>query len=109
MLQPTSEQSVQSNRFYCEVMKPLESAESPQRLRVVGRSSISSIPPPDPALIYTLKRESDTKSDGSASKKSETLSDALCNSYKFVVNYGVFEANFEWLPCEVNIAEVWHD
>lgn len=34
----------------------------------------------------------------------EAYSDELCNSYKFVVNYGVFEQNFEWLPIEVNSA-----
>lgn len=100
MRKSISEQSSQSNRFKQEVMMPLERAESPQRRRVVGRSSISAIPPPPPDIIFSPRSESDNK--GAVTKRSESLCDVLCNSYKFVVNYGVFEPNFEWLPCEVH-------
>lgn len=96
MRKATSEQSKQ---FKLEKMKPLENieTESSKKLRAKGRSSIKAIPAPDPKIIYK-KKEIKKKEPEIVD---ETLSDVLCNSYKFVVNYGVFESNFEWLPCEV--------
>lgn len=64
-----------------------------------GRTSLSSIPPINPSIIYNQRREVQEKSENEI--ESESLGDKLCNSYKFVVNYGVFEPNFEWLPEEV--------
>lgn len=93
--------SEHSNRFKLEVMLPLESIESPPSGRGAGRSSFSAIPPPNPAIIFAPKCETVDKQQEKAPSESENLCNMLCNSYKFVVNYGVFEPNFEWLPCEV--------
>lgn len=82
-------------------MKPLESEENLQRRRAIGRSSLSSIPPADLKTIFAPKKPVEQKIAENPPKESEVLCDALCNSYKFVVNYGVFEPNFEWMPCEV--------
>lgn len=81
---------------------PLESKEEPKKARAVGRSSLSSIPPINLSNIFNYKPEQKIVE---VTQKSETLCDALCNSYKFVVNYGVFEPNFEWMPCEVKKKE----
>lgn len=82
-------------------MKPLESEQTLQRRRVVGRSALSSIPPPDPKNMFAPKKQVEQKIAEDPPEESEALCDVLCNSYKFVVNYGVFEPNFEWMPCEV--------
>lgn len=95
--------SEHSNKLKLDTMKPLESDESSPRRRVTGRSSISSIPPPNPATLYVPKCATEKKKDEKPTPASESLCDVLCNSYKFVVNYGIFEPNFEWLPCEVNL------
>lgn len=69
-----------------------------------GRCSFFSIPPPKLNNIYkqitTIQKKS--KEEILIEKKKESLADELCNAYRFVVNYGVFEANFEWLPNEVS-------
>ncbi|CRK86973.1 CLUMA_CG000786, isoform A [Clunio marinus] len=95
----------QSIKFKQQMMKSAESDEnSSQRVRKTGRSSISSIPPPNPVIVRSSKENSaKNKALEEATKKSENLCDVLCNSYKFVVNYGVFESNFEWMPCEILI------
>jgi hypothetical protein len=71
--------------------------------RVRGRSSFFSIPPPKLDNIYrqitTVQKFSKEELD--EQKKKEDLATQLCNAYRFVVNYGVFEANFEWMPNEV--------
>jgi outer membrane phospholipase A len=93
--------SEQSNRFKLDFMMPLKKAEtkgSEKQVVKKGRSSITAIPTPDPKNIFNKIPE---KINTEPEEKSENLSDSLCNSYKFVVNYGVFEPNFEWLPCEV--------
>lgn len=90
--------SEQSNRFKLEVMLPLEVCEK-NLPKKHGRTSLSSIPPINPSIIYNQKREVQEKTENEI--ESESLGDKLCNSYKFVVNYGVFEPNFEWLPEEV--------
>lgn len=94
--------SEQSNKFKLESMMPLQNSgtESTKKRQTKGRSSIAAIPPPDPKIIFT-KKEGKKKEEPEV--KTETLNDELCNSFKFVVNYGVFESNFEWLPCEVKI------
>lgn len=100
MSKPASEQC---NRFMLKVMKPLEKEESPQEVRKSGRSSFSSIPPPDLSVIFKKKTKQKTIEVVEEVKpQSENLIHELCNSYKFVVNYGVFEPNFEWLPLEVS-------
>lgn len=92
--------SEQLNRIKLDVMLPLENRdESPPKKH--GRLSIGSIPPIDPSIIYTQKRAVQKKTENQTTE-SESLGDVLCNSYKFVVNYGVFEPNFEWLPEEVS-------
>lgn len=69
----------------------------------VKRSSINSIPLPD--LNQIVKLQNEPKEPKEEIKKVDEISELrgeLCNSYKFVVNYGVFEQNFEWLPQEVS-------
>lgn len=107
MKKSSSEQ--QSNRFKLAVMKPLESAptEKPQQRKTsAGRTSLNAIPTVDPATINAPKPEvkPQTKDKGEVPTEVEAVGDELCNSYKFVVNYGVFEQNFEWLPIEVSAA-----
>lgn len=79
---------------------PLETEENHQKKRGTGRPSLTSIPPVDLSLILTQKKKVSDKNE-IVVNESESLCDVLCNSYKFVVNYGVFEQNFEWLPMEV--------
>ena len=79
-----------------------ESDRNPGR----DRSSFSSIPMPSLQDVYTttlLKAEAALEASIKKEEPKEevTLRDELCNAYKFVVNYGVFEPNFEWLPHEV--------
>lgn len=71
--------------------------------RVRGRSSFFSIPTPKLDKIYQqiFTASVPTKEQEEEQKKSEKLNAQLCNSYRMVVNYGVFECNFEWLPNEV--------
>lgn len=93
----------QSNRFKLDFMMPLVKVETKSSEKQVPaekkcRSSITSIPAVDPKKILSKLNE---KKAPEPEEKNESLCDSLCNSYKFVVNYGVFEPNFEWLPCEV--------
>lgn len=72
-----------------------------------GRSSINSIPPPKIENLFTtsLKIGAVAKSeDEKVPEESENIRNELCNAYRFVVNYGVFEPNFEWLPHEVKMS-----
>lgn len=83
-------------------MLPLEcEGKAVTKSRVAGRSSLNSIPTINLADIFNLKSEQKMKEE-IAVEKSDNLCEALCNSYKFVVNYGVFEANYEWMPLEVS-------
>lgn len=70
-----------------------------------GRSSLNSIPLPSLKDVYTttlLKAEAAIEASIKEEPKEEVvLRNELCNAYRFVVNYGVFEPNFEWLPHEV--------
>lgn len=88
-------------------MMPLETDEAtnPTKSRST-RSSLSSIPPANLANIFAKKLQEVKKCEVEAEVEvepgeNETLRNNMCNGYKFVVNYGVFEPNFEWLPCEV--------
>lgn len=83
-------------------MLPLECGDEVSKNSKAGRSKLNSIPAMSIANIFNIKAEDKKKREELAVKQSEKLCDELCNSYKFVVNYGVFEANFEWLPLEVN-------
>ena len=85
-------------------MKPLESEEKPQKKRSAGRPSLTSIPSVDLSALLAQRKKTPEKVEIVADE-SEDLRNVLCNSYKFVVNYGVFEQNFEWLPMEVILAE----
>lgn len=82
---------------------PKEEAENaPGR----GRSSLNSIPLPSLQDVYTttlLKAEAAIEASIKKEEPKEevVLCNELCNAYRFVVNYGVFEPNFEWLPHEV--------
>lgn len=87
------------NRFYLEAMEPLKKIEKAEESRKFGRSSISSIPPVDLSMV--LKQKPIEKKVVQEVKQQSGLCDELCNAYKFVVNYGVFEPNYEWLPFEV--------
>lgn len=92
----------QSNRFKLGVMTPLETQEKSEKIIKAGRSSFSSIPPVD--LSKVLSQRAQQKNVEPIVPQIENLCDSLCNSYKFVVNYGVFEPNFEWLPLEVGLS-----
>lgn len=93
--------SEQSNRFKLNVMSSLEREEEvTTKKKTAGRSSLHSIPPVNLKDIFNCKPEESKKVEAVV-EQSENLCDVLCNSYKFVVNYGVFEANFEWMPFEV--------
>lgn len=97
----------QSNKFKLGIMPPaVESADHPYAIKPkkVGRSSVGTIPTPDPSVIYNPKPVAKKKIPVEVPKESEKLCKELCSSYKFVVNYGVFEPNFEWLPSEVRKA-----
>lgn len=79
-----------------------ESDKTPGR----GRSSINSIPMPTLQDVYTttlMKAEAELEASVKKEEpiKETKLNDELCNAFRFVVNYGVFEPNFEWLPHEV--------
>jgi len=79
-----------------------ESDKTPGR----GRSSINSIPMPTLQDVYTttlMKAEAELEASVKKEEpiKEASLNDELCNAFRFVVNYGVFEPNFEWLPHEV--------
>jgi hypothetical protein len=91
-----------SNRFKLGEMMCLETSEKSEKSRKSGRSSINAIPPPDPAIIFSPKPVVKAQ-EATVTNESENLCDSLCNSFKFVVNYGVFEPNFEWMPCEVSL------
>jgi hypothetical protein len=95
--------SEQSNRFKLGKMSTLETADHPYAIKPkkVGRSSVGAIPPPDPSVMYNPKPVVKKEIPVVATKESEKLCKLLCDGYKFVVNYGVFEPNFEWLPSEV--------
>lgn len=71
------------------------------------RSSISSIPLPDLKQIAKFAKERRGSKENlepiQPIDEREMLRGELCSAYKFVVNYGVFEQNFEWLPEEVSI------
>jgi hypothetical protein len=82
-------------------MLPLENADKSIKVKKAGRSSLGAIPPADLSMIFKPK-PAVLKEPEAPKKEIESLGDILCNSYKFVVNYGVFEPNFEWLPCEVS-------
>jgi hypothetical protein len=77
-----------------------------EELPTRARCSFFSIPPPKLDKIYQQILTIQKKSKEEVEKeKEETLADELCNAYRFVVNYGVFESNFEWLPNEVREIE----
>lgn len=80
---------------------PLKIEESSQKKRVTGRPSLTSIPTVDLSTLLNPKKKVPEKTE-IVVNESEILRNELCNSYKFVANYGVFEQNFEWLPMEVN-------
>lgn len=97
-------------RFKLESMVNLERTEedaSAKKSRAAGRSSLSSIPPPDPAIIFNQKAAAKVKKEPPPPEpetppKVKSLCDILCSAPKLVVNYGVFEPNFEWMPFEVS-------
>jgi FMN-dependent NADH-azoreductase len=75
----------------------------------VKRTSINSIPLPDINQILKQKfepKEEESKEEIKKVDEKTELCGELCSSYKFVVNYGVFEQNFEWLPQEVSVCYV---
>lgn len=83
-----------------ESEKPLqEKSKNPS-----PRSSIDSIPLPDLKLIakYAAQRRGSKEKVEKIIDERQELRDELCSAYKFVVNYGIFEQNFEWLPQEVS-------
>lgn len=101
--------SEQANRFKLEAMQTLERKEgeaSAKKSRVAGRSSLSAIPAPDPSIIFNQKAAAKVKKtpppESVTPPKVLSLCDILCNAPKLVVNYGVFEPNFEWMPFEVS-------
>lgn len=93
-----------------EAVPKANSKDESEKIHGKGRSSINSIPPPKIEAMYVaaLSRPDDTSVDNNNNKKDdegngecEKLRNELCSAYRFVVNYGVFEPNFEWLPHEV--------
>lgn len=86
-----------------EVQKAIKEGESE---RGKGRSSLSAIPPPKIEQIYNnaaqQKSNNEMESYAKVEDENEKIRNELCNAYKFLVNYGHFEPNFEWLPMEVS-------
>lgn len=95
MKNSSSEHSKKINR---DAMKD---SENESRLRSTGRSSIATIPLPEKIIIPIPKREFTSIEPIRDKSEEERLREEMCNSYRFLVNYGVFESNFEWLPFEV--------
>lgn len=85
----------------CENEAPPPVEQEKPRRRAIGRTSIAAIPPPDPTVPFVRKTEEKKEDEKIVVNENEKLCSELCSSYKFVVNNGVFEQNFEWLPCEV--------
>lgn len=96
----SGEQSIR--KFKLDKMAELKTKEKKVE-RVRGRSSFFSIPPPKLDNIYRqiFTEQKFTKEEVEEQKKKDDLATELCNAYRFIVNYGVFESNFEWLPNEV--------
>lgn len=99
--------SEQANRFKLKEMQILERKEeeaAAKKSRGAGRRSLSSIPAPDPSIIFNQKAAAKVKKTPPPPEppKVKSLCDILCNAPKLVVNYGVFEPNFEWMPFEVS-------
>lgn len=91
------------------VIKKVEKSENETKLQDKSkdpskRNSIDSIPLPDLKLIVQLAKERRNSKEIVVPivDEKQQLSSELCNAYKFVVNYGIFEQNFEWLPQEVS-------
>lgn len=101
----SGEQSVR--KFKLDKMAALKPKEQSVE-RVRGRSSFFSIPPPKLDNIYRqiITVQKFNKEEEEEQKKRDDLASQLCNAFRFVVNYGVFEANFEWLPNEVGYLRV---
>lgn len=101
----TMKKSISEVRNRAQSIKKVDTEASPNEHRIKGRSSLNSIPLPKMEQIYTaaLTRPESPKDDKKDPIKTECeqLRNELCSAYKFVVNYGVFEPNFEWLPNEV--------
>ena len=95
----------ESNWFKLDFMMPLQKTETKnlEKRPIKKRSSIAAIPAPDLKLILSKPIE---KKKEEPEDKSENLCSSLCSSFKFVVNYGIFEQNFEWLPCEVKLNKI---
>lgn len=94
-----------------EEVAKVQPKEENEKIHGRGRSSINAIPLPTIEAIYTaaiVKAESapviDNKKKNESKSECEILRNELCSAYKFVVNYGVFEPNYEWLPHEVTSA-----
>jgi hypothetical protein len=94
-----------SNRFKLDKMEDLRVTDKSEHSKGSGRTSLISIPPPRIHALNPFNKSDEVKKEKSGENvlnKSDNLCDLLCNSYKFVVNYGRFEPNFEWLPHEVS-------
>lgn len=93
--------SEQVRKFKLDKMAELkrkEKKDDEERVRG-NRCSFFSIPPPKLDNIY--KQIATVQKKDKEEELKDNLANELCNAYRFVVNYGVFESNFEWLPNEV--------
>lgn len=91
-------------QFKLDKMEELKNSEKIDQKKK-ERCSFFSIPPPSLQNIYRQITTTQRKTMDLEKKVKEGITtqmcNAMCNSYRFVVNYGVFESNFEWLPNEV--------
>lgn len=96
--------AVSKKQFKLDKMEVLRSSDNNNHEKK-ERCSFFSIPPPSLENIYKQITTTQKKTMEEEKKVKEGLTtqmcNSMCNSYRFVVNYGVFEANFEWLPNEV--------
>lgn len=99
-----SRSAVSKKQFKLDKMVELRSSDNNDHEKK-ERCSFFSIPPPSLENIYKQITTTQKKTIEEEKKVKEGLTTQMCNSmcngYRFVVNYGVFEANFEWLPNEV--------
>ena len=99
MVRSTKEQP--KNKLLLKALRAQDHEQAERRRPASAlKPSIAAIPPPDPTVIFQSKVEKKVEVIEPV-KETEKLCAELCNSYKFVVNNGVYEPNFEWLPCEV--------
>ena len=97
-------------QFKLDKMEELKKSEKMEQKKK-ERCSFFSIPPPSLQNIYRQITTTQKKNMDLEKKVKEGITteicNSMCNAYRFVVNYGVFESNFEWLPNEVKFMKAF--